>query len=171
MQAGQALRAVDWEDWKCRARDFFRAHPSVPGSSLTHAQRLLCSGAKEAFAVSTRARNTEAVALGGQPCSACGCWTCSWCEGCDSKRDPPYTAVCTFCDGQKLLCSACQADGFLYSEVERKADRDVIEISGYHEGDSFVRIEPPIRVPLSEMPVTADGSYDVDAFLSHLGSK
>ena len=165
-----ALRAVDWVAWKAEAAAFLRAHPAVLGGSLTRAQRVLYPGAKEAYAVSTLGQNRAAVSLGGQPCSCCGCWTCSWCEGCQAHRAAPFTAVCAVCDREQLLCSECREDGRLYQEIQVADEATTIEISGYRdESGSFVRIEPLLRFPVADLPRTADGSYDIEAVLEHLG--
>ena len=60
-----ALQPVAWEDWKRRARDFVRAHPTVSALSLTRGERLLRPGAREAFAVVTYHREAPVRALGG----------------------------------------------------------------------------------------------------------
>ena len=166
--ATRGLVAVDWATWKAKAEAFFRAHPGVPVSGLTRGERLLVPGAREAFAVFTSGAQQEVRQLGGQPCQRCGLWTCAWCEGC---RVQPFAPICSECDCDHLLCQACADKGSLFLEVQQPSagDDTFIEVSGYNDGDQFVPIDPPICVPLSEVPVSADGVFDVPALMQRLG--
>eukprot|EP00435_Cladocopium_sp_Y103_P035167 s1483_g9.t1 len=58
--------------WKAKAALFLRSHPGVEVRDLTHQERLVVEGAKEAWAV-VHYRAVEALrALDGQPCVASG---------------------------------------------------------------------------------------------------
>ena len=163
-----ALQPVDWEVWKQRARSFVQSHPTVRGLDLTRSERLVIPGAKEAFAALTFKREAQVRALGGQPCCRCGLWTASWCEGCEQKPPAP---VCTECDREHLLCPGCVSRGRLFLEVARQpepTDTEIVEISGFQNGDDFVSVDPPLRVPLDQIPLTEDGVYDLAGLLERL---
>ena len=158
-----ALTPVDWPAWKAAALGFLRAHPTVEVRDLTRSERLTVKGAKEAWAAFHHKAATDLRALGGQPCDACGAWTCCYCEACSH----PPRAVCTECDREHLLCCSCRDRGLLFKEVERQSDRDVVEVSGYHDEEgNFVAISPPLRVAASDIPRQSDGSFDADEFMA-----
>lgn len=163
-----ALKPVDWALVKAQARDFVVAHPAVRVLDLTRAERIVLPGARAAFAVVTHNRETPVRELGAVPCCRCGQWTACWCEGCVTH---PPTGLCTACDEDHLLCEECVAQGKLYLEVQRQepADEDTyLEVSGYNDGETFVPLTPPLRVKLEDVPVTADGAFDLEELVKRV---
>ena len=94
-------------DWVDRGRRL--SFPTRP-AGLSVAERRADPGAAAAFSLVTFT-NSEFL----EACDRCGLWTASWCEGCYSRavrdRDLEFTPICTICDQEKLVCTACQADG------------------------------------------------------------
>lgn len=156
-----ALAQVDWPSWKRAAEDFLRAHPQVQVRALTWGERLKLQGAKQAFAVATYGDQAPVRSLGGQPCVHCGNWTACWCEGCDHPSPQP---VCATCDNEHLLCEHCSGAGKLWLECHDAHDEETVEITGfYDENGAWIRVEPALRIPLSEIPNTeADGTFDME---------
>ena len=97
-------RATEWVE---RGRRL--GFPTKP-SQLTVEQRRAEPGAAAAFSIVTF---TNAEFL--QACDLCGLWTASWCEGCYSRavrdRALEFAPICTICDQERLVCTACRADG------------------------------------------------------------
>eukprot|EP00435_Cladocopium_sp_Y103_P022354 s1670_g5.t1 len=134
---------------------------------LTRAERIIHPGAKEAWAVLHYSSAGFARQYGGQPCGLCGEWTCAFCEGCD--RPGPPSAVCTSCDADHLLCELCLEDNKLWSEVTQQWEDGVLEVTGFHdETQTFVPIDPPLRVPTSEVPRNADGTFNIEQLMSFI---
>ena len=94
-------------DWVDRGRRL--GFPTRP-AGLSVAERRADPGEAAAFSLVTFT-NSEFL----EACDRCGLWTASWCEGCYSRavrdRDLEFTPICTICDQEKLVCTACQADG------------------------------------------------------------
>ena len=163
-----ALLAVDWSQWKDRARAFLREHQGVEVRDLTRSERLLLPGAKAAWAVVHYKAASHIRSLGAQPCDLCGEWTCAWCEACSR----PPRAVCTECDREHLLCNPCLAKGLIYKEVAVQGEEGFLEISGYHDDETggFVTFDPPFKMPTADVPQRADGSYDVEQLMEFVTS-
>ena len=161
-----ALQPVEWGLWKQRAREFVELHPTVRGVDLTRGERLVTPGARETFAVVTHRREAQVRALGGQPCCRCGCWTACWCEGCSVQ---PPVALCTErdkADKDHLLCQDRVAQNKLLAEVQHQTAPADKGAGG--DGDRFVRIDPPIVVPLEQIPVAEDGVFDLASLVQQL---
>ena len=159
-----ALAPADWDRIKEQAGIFFaRAHRGVAARSLPRPSRLVDEPSRAAYALCTKRANREAEALGAQPCRRCGTYTHSWCETCGHPRPQ---AICGACDAERLLCPECVDLGKVYPADE--GDTETVEVTGYTDAETgeFIPIDPPFRLPLSEVPVTTDGEFDMAALIA-----
>lgn len=158
-----ALDLVDWPAWKRIATGFLRLHPRVQVRDLAWGERIVHPGAKEAYAVATFGDTAQVRAVGGQPCGRCGLWTAAWCEGCQHPRP---RAICARCDHEHLLCEQCVAEGKIWKECNdaNNADEETLEVTGfYDDAGAWISVEPPLRIPLAEVPDThGDGTFDME---------
>lgn len=101
----------------------------------------------------------------GEPCVRCATFTHAFCEVCFlHPRDPPY-AICTQCDSEHLVCVMCESAGVPWTaggdaRVARGDPEEMVEVSAFRdENGEVVRVNPPLRIPLSlvsdENPIEA----------------
>ena len=94
----------------------------------------------------------------GEPCVRCGTFTHCFCETCFVvPRNPPF-AVCTVCDGDELVCMACDTSGLEWADGpkarEERGDppEGVIEVSAFQNDlGETVNIDPPLLLPITEL--------------------
>ena len=71
------------------------------------------------------------------------------------------------CDQGRVVCPKCVAAKRLYAEHQSTVPPNVMEIGGFQTDKGYVRLTPPLRLDVKEIPVV-DGSFDWD-YLSWLG--
>jgi len=49
-----------------------------------------------------------------------------------------------------------------------EGDTETVEVTGHTDAETgeFIPIDPPFRLPLSEVPVTTDGEFDMAALIA-----
>eukprot|EP00435_Cladocopium_sp_Y103_P060613 s808_g22.t1 len=142
MSGMPAIAATDFEAVAILAERWVRRGNRVPVLDLTTAQRRADPSAAAAFALKTFQDTpfTEA-------CRVCGRWTASWCEGCYAvAADNPqweFSAVCTECDSEKLVCPRCKHNAITWE-------------AGHHAYETLATEETAAEVQIEQ---TGDGLF------------
>ena len=83
----------------------------------------------------------------------------------------PFPFVCIQCDGEHYVCVLCESNGVLWSAggEARTAGGDpeeMLEISAFRdENGEVVRINPPLRIPISQVTDEQPVDAHLEAYL------
>ena len=165
------LQSTPWE-----LLDRLSSAPGSKGLSSSRDERLSSPLHRASYAVNFRNNHSRQYQNGviGEPCVRCATFTHSFCEVCFLQRDPPF-AICTTCDDQRLVCVMCQSAGLEWSAGgEARAARgdaeEMVEISAFRdESGAVVRVNPPLRVPLSQVTEEHPIDAHLEAYLRSRG--
>ena len=94
-------------------------YPASDPSRLSFTERRQSKEARAAFFLSTRLADRPGTPE-ASPCDGCGLATHGWCEGCYSRVGPvldqPYLAICSNCEGLKVVCEKCAERNISWSQ-------------------------------------------------------
>ena len=157
------LVKADWKRLQSLSKQWIKNNPTCQIKELSRARRIWDEGARASFSVAMCAHEPSGSL--SHPCQSCGLWTHSYCECC-SPANTPYP-ICSSCDEEKISCRRCLQAGKSW-EVAHEAhstvdNQNVIQVSGYMENDTFVRLNPPLSIPLTR--VQRHDTEDVDESL------
>ncbi len=145
------------------ANNWAKDNPLCDVESMPRSRRIWEEGARAMYAIKTR--KSEADSSLCQPCQMCGTWTHAYCECC-SPGSTPFP-VCSCCDADKLACRSClkqrrnwEASHESHASVDQS---QVIQVGGYMQDDVFIRLNPPLLIPFSQVQ-NPDGT-DIDEAL------
>ena len=128
---------------------------------------------RAAYAVRHRDFNLSSYSSGrlGEPCARCATFTNCFCEVCFlHPRDPPFP-ICTQCDGEHYVCVLCESNGVPWSaggeaRTARGDPEEMLEISAFRdENGEVVRINPPLRIPISQVTDEQPVDAHLEAYL------
>lgn len=109
------IARTDFRSLAMLADHWLQRHKGTSAVKLSIQQRRADPGAAAAWALRTFENKSYLEA-----CQLCGTWTASWCEGCyaaDAKHVAwRYSALCTLCDEEKLVCRKCTHDGITWRD-------------------------------------------------------
>eukprot|EP00435_Cladocopium_sp_Y103_P016958 s317_g4.t1 len=123
-------------DSLAQAPAWVRYSDGAPILQLTDQQRRANPAAAAAFAVKTFENKPFLEA-----CRCCGRWTASWCEGCHAvaASDPhwEFSAVCTVCDGEHIVCPRCR-----HHAITWETGHTAYETEFQEEAQAEIQFEP-----------------------------
>lgn len=144
-----AIAATDFGALAVLAERWARRVDRAPTLQLTNQQRRENPSAAAAYAIRTFQNRPFLEA-----CRCCGRWTASWCEGCYAvaATNPAweFSAVCTECDSEKLVCPRCRHHAITWT-----AGHDAYKSFFQEETAAEIQVEP-----------TGDGTWVATAIRS-----
>lgn len=149
-------------DGRRNAAAFIRSHPSVEVRDLTRVERLVVPQAKAAWAVlhykaALDSRKALLLAIFVGLGLAAGAKVVAAHHG-------PCAQTAT-----GIACCAISATPKVSSiRWHERRGHKILEVTGYNDAlGNFVPIEPAVKIPATEIPRCADGSFNLDDLIGH----
>ena len=173
-----ALVPHDHEAMKDGARRWLKVHTDMPADDIDRLRRLTEEDAKHAFSMLTMvAMRSRLGSMGGaipEPCVRCGYWTHGYCESCQLDLGPPR-AICSTCDGARLVCPQCLSAG-RHWEVGRKEHdarfpphENVMEVNGFHdENGTYTECNPPLLIDVHDLQPEVDSLFYAQELMARI---
>ncbi len=167
-----ALAPHDSSAMAVAAAEWLRRNPSVLVLQMDRPRRMADAGARATYSHLTKKVMQQRLGtLAGavpEPCCHCGEWSHCFCEACNHEDGPPR-AVCTTCDGARLVCTECMAKHRTWesANAERAARlgdlEHLMQVNGYNTEDGeYVTFDPPVMIDTRDLPPGDDGMLSME---------